>query len=188
MSTSRFISLTASIFMMIISVCCIPFSYPTKEVCKKMSHSKMTGKATRLSDRIDISGQFESAENGTVHFFPKGEVIWGNMSGVYEVKGDTIYADLYSSPNRRVFGDWSMRQSKFSISSDGNIHLLYSKIYYGGHYTFDVPKDKLPILFRFKTLEITPRIPKFLYTTKWLWNDEKTRKLNEIKYLKQYDN
>lgn len=44
------------------------------------------------------------------------------------------------------------------------------------------------ILFRFKPLEITPRIPKFIYTTKWLWNDEKTRKLNEIKYLKQYDN
>ena len=149
-----------------------------------MSYAKMNGKETGLSGIIDISGQFESPEKGSIHFFPKGEAIWGNMAGVYDVSGDTIYVDLYSTPKNLIFGDWSMIQSKFAISSDGNISLTYEKIYYGGHYTIDAIDSNHPVLFKFKPLEITPRIPKFIYATKWLWNDENIRK----KYEKVYTN
>ena len=44
MGTNRFIPLATSISIMLISSGCIPFSYPTKEVCKKMSYAKMTEK------------------------------------------------------------------------------------------------------------------------------------------------
>lgn len=150
---------------------CLPYPIQSKKYCKKSSSVKMTGHDTGLSAIMDLDGFYESEDDGAIKLFPNGEILWGHWAGVYSVMGDTIMADLYMQPSNILFGEWDIRKDKFVISGHDRIMLL------PGQYSDSVE-------FRFKSIDFTPRVPAFIYSQNWLWNDKKIRK----QYEKEYKN